>query len=191
MRHLDWSHSPCAPELGGIRLCASSRLVPQSLCPRAGGIRLCASAGLLPHVVPRRQTKCLSEPYSFTRVTVNNRRRVGKYLWWSLCTLRIYLWWSLCTLRMYLSWSFMYLEMYLWWSLCNLKMYLWRSLCTLRMYLWWSFMYLEMYLWWSLCNLRMYLWWSLCTMYLLACQVRVTVDHSGLRCCVCVTTFER
>ena len=23
---------------------------------------------------------------------------------------------------------------------------------------------------------RMYLWWSLCTFYLLACQVRVTVD---------------
>ena len=27
---------------------------------------------------------------------------------------------------------------------------------------------------------RMYLWWSLCTLYLLACQVRVTVGDSGL-----------
>ena len=27
-------------------------------------------------------------------------------------------------------------------------------------------------------------------MYLHACQVRVTVGHSGL-CCVCVTSFER
>ena len=34
------------------------------------------------------------------------------------------------------------------------------------------------------------LWWSLCTLYLLACQVRVTVGHSGL-CCVCVTSFKR
>ena len=33
----------------------------------------------------------------------------------------------------------------------------------------------------------MYLWWSLCTLYLLACQVRVTVGGSaGLCCCVCV-----
>ena len=30
----------------------------------------------------------------------------------------------------------------------------------------------------------MYLWWSLCTLYLLACQVRVTVGGSGL--CYCV-----
>ena len=29
---------------------------------------------------------------------------------------------------------------------------------------------------------RMYLWWNLCTLYLLACQVRVTVDDSGLCC---------
>ena len=29
--------------------------------------------------------------------------------------------------------------------------------------------------------------WSLCTLYLLACQVRVTV---GLCCCVCVTSFR-
>ena len=34
------------------------------------------------------------------------------------------------------------------------------------------------------------LWWSLCTLYLLACQVRVTVGDSGL-CCVCLTSFER
>ena len=38
-------------------------------------------------------------------------------------------------------------------------------------------------------DLRMYLWWSLCTLYL--CQVRVTVDVSGLCCCTCVTYFER
>ena len=37
---------------------------------------------------------------------------------------------------------------------------------------------------------RIYLWWSSCTLYLLACQVRVTVGDSGL-CCVCVTSFER
>ena len=29
-------------------------------------------------------------------------------------------------------------------------------------------------------------WWRLCTLYLHACQVRVTVDNSGLCCCVCV-----
>ena len=29
------------------------------------------------------------------------------------------------------------------------------------------------------------------TLYLLACQVRVTVGDSGLCCCVCVTSFER
>ena len=144
--------------------------VPQS-CGELG----CVSAGLLPRVVPRRQTKCLSEPYSFicARVTVNNRRKVGKYLWWSLCTLMMYLSWSLCILRMYL-----------WWSLCILRMYLWWILCTLRMYLSWSFKYLEIYLWWSLCNLRMYFWWSLCTLYSLACQVKITVSHSGLRYCV-------
>ena len=39
--------------------------------------------------------------------------------------------------------------------------------------------------------LRMYLWWSLRTLYLLACQVRVTVGDSGLCCCTCVTSFER
>ena len=33
--------------------------------------------------------------------------------------------------------------------------------------------------------------WSLCTLYLLACQVRVTVGDSGLCCCVCVTSLER
>ena len=38
---------------------------------------------------------------------------------------------------------------------------------------------------------RMYLWWSLRPLYLLACQVRVTVGESGLRCCVYVTSFER
>ena len=31
---------------------------------------------------------------------------------------------------------------------------------------------------------------SLCTLYLLACQVRVTVGDSGLCYCVCVTAFE-
>ena len=31
--------------------------------------------------------------------------------------------------------------------------------------------------WW------VYLWWSFCTLSLLACQVRVTVGGSGLRCC--------
>ena len=35
----------------------------------------------------------------------------------------------------------------------------------------------------------MYLWWSLCTLYLHACQVRVTVGHSGLCCCACVMPF--
>ena len=39
-------------------------------------------------------------------------------------------------------------------------------------------------------RLRMYLWWSLCTLYLLACQVRVTVGDSVLCRCVCVTSFE-
>ena len=34
-------------------------------------------------------------------------------------------------------------------------------------------------------DLRMCLWWSLCTLYLHACQVRVTVGHSGL-CCLLV-----
>ena len=29
-------------------------------------------------------------------------------------------------------------------------------------------------------TLRMYLWWNLCTLYLLACQVRVSVGNSGL-----------
>ena len=36
----------------------------------------------------------------------------------------------------------------------------------------------------------MYFWWSLCTLYLLACQVRVTLGDSGL-CCVCVASAER
>ena len=35
----------------------------------------------------------------------------------------------------------------------------------------------------------MYLWWRLRTLYLLACQMRVTVGDSGLCCCVCVTSF--
>ena len=35
------------------------------------------------------------------------------------------------------------------------------------------------------------LWWSLCTSYLHACQVRVTVGDSGLRCCVLVASLER
>ena len=30
-------------------------------------------------------------------------------------------------------------------------------------------------------------WRSLCTLYLLACQVRVTIGDVGLCCCVCVT----
>ena len=38
---------------------------------------------------------------------------------------------------------------------------------------------------------RLYFWWSLCTLYLLACQVRVTVGDSGLCCCTCDTYFER
>ena len=36
----------------------------------------------------------------------------------------------------------------------------------------------------------MYLW-SLCNLYLLVCQVRVTVGDSGLFCCVRVTSFDR
>ena len=36
----------------------------------------------------------------------------------------------------------------------------------------------------SYCHLRMYLWSGLCISYLLACQVRVTVQDSGLCCCV-------
>ena len=38
--------------------------------------------------------------------------------------------------------------------------------------------------------LRTYLWWSLCNLYLLAGQVRVTVDDSGV-CCVCARSLER
>ena len=38
---------------------------------------------------------------------------------------------------------------------------------------------------------QMYLWWSLYTLYVLACQVRVTVGDSGLCCNVCVTSLER
>ena len=34
------------------------------------------------------------------------------------------------------------------------------------------------------------LWWSLSTLYLQACQVRVTVDDSGLCYCTCVMYFE-
>ena len=33
---------------------------------------------------------------------------------------------------------------------------------------------------------RMYLWCSSCTLYMLACQMKVTVGDSGLSCCVCV-----
>ena len=32
--------------------------------------------------------------------------------------------------------------------------------------------------------MKLYLWRSLCVLYLLACQVRVTVDDSGLSRCV-------
>ena len=38
--------------------------------------------------------------------------------------------------------------------------------------------------------LRSYLWLSLCTLCLLACQVRITVDDSGLRCYVYVTLIS-
>ena len=40
-------------------------------------------------------------------------------------------------------------------------------------------------------TLTMYFWWSFCTVYLLACQVRVSVGESDLCRCVCVTSFER
>ena len=40
------------------------------------------------------------------------------------------------------------------------------------------------------CFKRMYLWWSLRTLYLLACQMRVTVGNSHF-CCVCVASFKR
>ena len=39
-------------------------------------------------------------------------------------------------------------------------------------------------------NQRMYLRWSLRTLYLLACQVRVTVSDSGLCCRVCMRSFH-
>ena len=39
----------------------------------------------------------------------------------------------------------------------------------------------------KLLSLRMCLWRSLCTLYLLACQMKVTVGDSGLCCCVYVT----
>ena len=39
--------------------------------------------------------------------------------------------------------------------------------------------------------LRTYLWWSSCTLYLLACQMRVTVRDSGVCCCVHLTSLER
>ena len=35
-------------------------------------------------------------------------------------------------------------------------------------------------------SLRMHLWWILFSLYLLACQVRITVGDSGLCCCVFV-----
>ena len=38
---------------------------------------------------------------------------------------------------------------------------------------------------------RLYLWWNLCTLFLLACQVRVTLGDSDLCCCVCVMSFAR
>ena len=37
----------------------------------------------------------------------------------------------------------------------------------------------------------MYLWWNLRILYLLACQVRVTVADSGVCCCVCATSVGR
>ena len=39
----------------------------------------------------------------------------------------------------------------------------------------------------KLLSLRMCLWRSLCSLYLLACQMKVTVGDSGLCCCVYVT----
>ena len=36
----------------------------------------------------------------------------------------------------------------------------------------------------------LYLWWSLYTLYLLACQMRVTIGDSGLCCSVCVSSSE-
>ena len=39
-------------------------------------------------------------------------------------------------------------------------------------------------------GLLMYLWWYLCTLYLLECQVRVTIGDSGLCCCDCVTFLK-
>ena len=38
--------------------------------------------------------------------------------------------------------------------------------------------------------LRKYLWWNKCTLYLLACQVRVTVGDSGLCHCVLCEIFR-
>ena len=43
---------------------------------------------------------------------------------------------------------------------------------------------------WTWTILKMFLWCSSSTLYLLACQVRVTVGNSGRCCCVCVTSFE-
>ena len=43
---------------------------------------------------------------------------------------------------------------------------------------------------WTWTFLKMFLWCSSSTLYLLACQVRVTVGNSGRCCCVCVTSFE-
>ena len=39
--------------------------------------------------------------------------------------------------------------------------------------------------------MKLYLWRSLCALHLLACQVRLTVDDSGLSCCGCVMSFKR
>ena len=36
----------------------------------------------------------------------------------------------------------------------------------------------------------MYLWWNLFTLYLLTCLVTVTVDDSGLRCCVACYMYD-
>ena len=36
----------------------------------------------------------------------------------------------------------------------------------------------------SLMDWRMYIWWSLCALYLLACQVRVTVGGDSGLCCL-------
>ena len=81
-------------------------------------------------------------------------------------------------------------RMHIWWSL--------RTLYTYRMYLHVQDLPLVefMYLVFTrtgftaggvyvpcIYTYRIYRWWSLCTLNLHACQVRVTVGHSGLCCC--------